>query len=234
MLTPKKKISKKEIKQDALLTAYADATSLYYNNKKYINYALTALVVVIIAVVIYVNNRNANNEKATAELAKVFGIYDAASNDIRQYTVAIQGQPEQGIMGLQSIVDNYGSTEAGQTARFYLANAYFNLGQFDNALKNYEDVSSNSTLIQASAVAGAGACYEARKEYDKAAVQFEKAASLGSATAHEAEYLFMAGKCYGLAGDKTKALTLLKQVKKEYPASTFAREVDRYISQFSV
>ena len=38
MLTPKKKISKKEIKEDALLTAYAGATTYYYENKKMVNY----------------------------------------------------------------------------------------------------------------------------------------------------------------------------------------------------
>jgi len=41
MLNPKKKLAKKEIKEDTLLTAYAKMNTYYYENKKYVNYALT-------------------------------------------------------------------------------------------------------------------------------------------------------------------------------------------------
>ena len=233
MLTPKKKLSKKEIKQDALLTAYAKATSLYYEHKKYINYAFTAVVVVVIGVLIFVNNRKADNEKAIAELAKVFTVYDAGVTDRRQYTTAINGQPEQGMIGLKGIVENYGSTEAGESARFYLANAYFNLGQYDDAMKYFDDFSSNNVLLRASAVAGLAGCYEAKKEYGKAGAQFEKAAGISVTNVHAAEYLFSAARCYGHSGEKEKAISLLKQIKKDYSTSSFAREVDRYISQYS-
>src|SRR5512143_4127009 len=102
MLTPKKKISKKEIKEDALLTAYAEATTFYYENKKMINYALTGLVVLVIGILIFMNNRKASNEKAQLEFAKVFALYDAGSTEKSQFNAAIQGKPEQGIIGLKA------------------------------------------------------------------------------------------------------------------------------------
>lgn len=233
MLKPKKKISKKEIKEDALLTAYAQTTSYYYENKKMINYALTGLVVVIIGILIFVNNRKASNEKAQLEFAKVYSLYDAASTEKSQFTAAINGKPEQGIIGLKAIVDNYGSTEAGEIARFYLANSYYQLAQYDEALKQYDAFGGSDVLLRASAIAGMGACYEAKKEYAKAGPQFEKAAGLQATNASAPEYLNSAARCYGLAGEKEKAVTLLKQLKKEYPTSTFARDADRFISQFS-
>jgi tetratricopeptide (TPR) repeat protein len=233
MLTPKKKISKREIKEDALLTAYAKSEAYYYNNKKYINYALTGLAVVVIGIVIFVNNRKASNEKAQLEFAKVFSIYDAGATDKRQYTAAIQGKPEQGIIGLKAIVDNYGSSEAGEVARLYLANAYLALGQVDDALKQYDDFGGSDPMLKASAVAGAGACYEMKKEYAKAGAQFEKAASVLSAGPNAPEYLNSAARCYGMAGEKEKAVALLKQIKKDFPKSPYALDADRFISQFS-
>src|SRR6266571_312785 len=123
MLKPKKKISRKEIKKDALITAYEQVTLYYDENKKYVSYALTGVVIVVVAILVYLNNRRANNEKAAVELGKVFAIYDGAVTNSQQYKVAIEGQPERGIMGLKAIVENYGGSESGQLARFYLANA---------------------------------------------------------------------------------------------------------------
>ena len=147
MLTPKKKLSKREIKEDGLLTAYAQTEAYYYNNKKMINYVLVGLAAVVVAVIIFVNNRKAGNEKAQLEFAKVFAIYDQGSTDKNQYTAAINGKPEQGIIGLKAIVDNYGSSEAGQVARFYLANAYLILERPESAcdaLKKGRDVPGTS------------------------------------------------------------------------------------------
>jgi tetratricopeptide (TPR) repeat protein len=234
MLTPKKKISKREIKEDAVVSAYMQTISFYDQNKKYVNYAFFGLLVVVIAIIVFVNNRRQNNEKAQLEFAKVYAIYDAGATDKRQYTAAIQGKPEQGILGLKGIVESYGSTEAGEVARFYLANAHYNLGEFDEALKNFDDFGGKDPLLKASALAGVGACLEAKKEYPKAAPQFEKAASVFATNPNNPEYLNSAARCYGMAGEKEKAVAILKQIKKDFPQSPFARDADRFISQFSV
>ena len=234
MLKPKRKITKKEIKQDSLLTAYAQLTSFYYENKKYISYALTALVLIVIGIFVYTNNRRANNEKASAEFAKVFPIYDNGASDVKQFKVAIDGQPERGIMGLKAIVENYGGSDAGEMARFYLANAYYQLGQFDDAQKAFDSFSTGNPFLEASGYAGLASCYEVKHDYAKAASYFEKAANLVTSAVATPEYLNSAARCYGLSGEKEKAISLYKKLKKEYPTSTFARDVDRYIAQFSV
>jgi tetratricopeptide (TPR) repeat protein len=234
MLKPKKKITKKEIKQDGLITAYAQVTSFYYENKKYISYAITGLVVIVIAVFIYINNRRANNEKAASEIGKIFSLYDAAANNPAQYKAAIDGIPERGVMGLKSIVSNYGGTESGELARFYLASAYFGLRQYDEALKQFDDFSGGDKFLQASALAGVGACYEAKGEYANASSSFEKAANKYLNTITTPDYLNSAAQCYALAGEKEKAVALYKRLKKEFPTSSYAREAERYITQYSV
>ncbi len=234
MLKPKKRLAKKEIKEDTLLKAYARATAFYYENKKYVTYAVTGLVVIIAAVIIVINNRRANNEKATLELAKVFSIYDAGANDLQQYKVAINGQPERGVMGLKGIVANYGSSESGELARFYLANAYYNLGQYDDALQQYESFSGGTTFLKAAADFGIGGCHEARRDYARAASFYEKAAGISGAGSMTPEYLNAAARCFGLSGEKEKAVVIYKRIKKEFPTSSVARDADRFISQFSV
>ena len=233
MLRPKKKISKKEMKQDPLIGAYEQAQVYYYENKKYVSYALTGLLVVVIGIVIFINNRRANNDKAAAELGKVFTLYDAGATSPGQYKVAIDGQPERGIMGLKSIVDNYGGSESGELARFYLANAYYQLGQYDDALKNYDSFSTSSDILKASTLAGMGGCYEAKGDYAKAASEYEKASGTTTNPVQIPDFLNASARCYGLAGEKEKAVALYKRLKKEYPTSQLARDADRYISQFA-
>jgi TolA-binding protein len=232
MLTPKKKISRKEIKQDELLNVYVKASSFYYANKRYVSYAVTGIVVVVVATLIFINNRRASNEKAATELGKVYGLYDQASTPA-QYQLAIDGQRERGLMGLKTIVDNYGNTDSGELARFYLGNAYYNVGKYDEALQQFGSFSSSTKLLQASAQAGIGSCYEAKGEYGKAAGAYEKASGMVSNEITTPEYLNSAARCYGRSGEKDKAIAILKRLKLEYPNSQQARDVDRYISEFS-
>ena len=53
------------------------------------------------------------------------------------------------------------------------------------------------------------------------------------AAARQAEHLYNAARNYAQAGDKERALDILKRLKKNYPATTYGREAERYITQLS-
>jgi tetratricopeptide (TPR) repeat protein len=229
MLRPKKKISKKELKQDALVTTYAEVTSFYEKNKRSISMGITALVVVVIAAVVYIKNRSENNEKALTQLGSVYQFFDNG-----QYQSAIDGVPERNIAGLRSIVENYGNSNAGDIAKFYLASAYYQVGNYDDALKYFEDCSPSDELLSVSRISGIAACYEAKGMHREAAGYFEKAATKSAKDVNVAENLNNAARNYAQAGDKEKALELYKRLKKNYSTTSFGRDADRYIAQLSV
>jgi tetratricopeptide (TPR) repeat protein len=229
MLQPKKKISKKELKEDALITKYVQLTSFYEEHRRNISIAITIAVVLIIASVVYINNRNASNDHALADLGKVYQYYDNG-----QYQLAIDGVPERNIPGLTSIVANYGSTPSGNLAKFYLADAYYKLGKYDDALENFKDFSPPGQLLSVSTLSGIADCYEAKGMYAEAAEYFEDAATKYTDDASAPENLNNAARDYGLAGKKDKAIELYKRLKTHFPTSSFAREADRYIAQLSV
>ncbi|MBI3586269.1 MAG: tetratricopeptide repeat protein [Ignavibacteriales bacterium] len=228
MLKPKKKISKKEMKEDKLVTTYFEATSWYENNKKIVNGVFTGLIIVAVLIVVVTNNMRSNNEKATTELGKVLRYYDEG-----KYDIAISGDLQENIRGLQSIVDDYGSTKSGELAKLYLANAYYAKNNYDKALQYYSDSSIKDDMLSASASAGVAACYEAKGEYEKAAVYYEKAAFKNGKDVLAAENLHHAAYNYSAAGKKEKAVELYKKLKKDYPTSTYAREIDRLIAEAS-
>jgi tetratricopeptide (TPR) repeat protein len=229
MLRPKKKISKRELKEDKLVTWYVNVTTWYEKHKKNISIAITVLVLAIVATVVFVKNRSDNNERAMAQLGDVYALFDNG-----QYQAAIDGVPERNIPGLKSIVENYGSSPSGELARFYLANAYYHMGRYDEALKHFEDFSASDEMLTVSRYAGIAGCFEAKGAFKEAAENFEKAATKYAKDVNAAENLNNAARNFGLVGDKEKAIELYKRLKKNYPTSVYAREADRFIMQLSV
>jgi TolA-binding protein len=229
MLRPKKKISKRELKEDALVTTYVKLTSFYEANKRTISIAVTVLVVAVFAAVIYLKNRADNNEKATTALGEIYETYDAG-----QFQTAIDGIPEKNIQGLKSIVDNYGNSAAGEIAKFYLASAYLQVGKYDDALREFQDCSPSGELLSVGRLSGMGTCYESKGMFSEAAAYFEKAATQYPKNISAAENLNDAARDYALAGKKDKAIDLYRRIKKNYPTTAFARDADRFIAQLSV
>ncbi len=229
MLRPKKKITKREMKQDALVMTYARVTSFYEENKRVIGIITTVVVLAVIAVLVVVKNRADANDSAMLQLGQIGEVFSSG-----QYQAAIDGVPERNIPGLRSIVDNYGSSRGGELARFMLASAYYELGKYDEALAQFEDFSAPDDMLAASRLAGIAQCYEAKKEFGEAAANFEKAEGKNPKDIQAAEYLSNAARDYGLAGEKERAIELYKRLKKSYPTSSYARDVDRFVAQFSL
>lgn len=228
MLEKKKKITKKQIKEDKLVTTYVWFKEFVeeYQQKLFIGAA--ALAVIIVAILLYQNKVNEDNSKAAAELAKVLPIYEAMN-----YEEAIDGNQQAGITGLKKIVDDYGSTEQGENAKIYLANSLLALGKYDEALEVYDDYSGSVATFKATALAGMAACYEAKGDYESAAEYYSQAAFVTKENPQLADYLYRAGVNYFKVGDTNSAKKYLLMLKDEYPKSLYAGKAQNYLDILS-
>jgi tetratricopeptide (TPR) repeat protein len=227
MLKRKKDLAqRKVVKQDDLITTYENAISWYESNKKLLTNIGIALVFIIGGGWIYLNKQHEKNDSAALDFAKVFTYYDNG-----QYQIAINGIPEKGIRGFQDIVSNYGSTDYGNLSKFYLANCYYNLGEYDKALTEYEDASVNSSLLEASRLSGIAACYEVKGNFADAAKDFEKAGKYSENDPNAPDNLANAARNYAKAGDKEHAIELYKLIKKEHASSPAARDAEKNIEE---
>jgi len=229
MLKARKKISHKEIKKDKLVTAYFESKEWFnkQENKKRIYTGGIIIIAIAVLIFFYINNRKAKNEEAEVKLSAIITIYDQ-----NNYQQALDGDPAQNLMGLKEIVDKYGSTESGETAKLYAGNCYFNLNDFDNALKTFEDYSGKNDIIKASCLSGTGAVYEARGDLKMAAEFFEKAANVNKNVVINPENLYYAVRAYSQAGDKDGANRVFKILKNEYPKSKYIGDSKRFESEF--
>ncbi len=226
MLKPRKKITKKELKQDRLVTTYFKTIDYLRNNRKIVSGTVTGLVIAIIVVVAYMNNVRSNNSKAATELSQVLAAFNGGA-----YQVAMNGDPAHNVTGLKAIVENYGSTETGEEAKVYLADCYYYLGDYDNALKYFKDYDGSDKFLQASAYAGVAEVYEIRGENKDAAEYYERAASVDSKNFLTPEYLVGAARNYIKTGKGERAITLLTRVKKDFPNSQYAQNVDFLLAE---
>ncbi len=225
MLTKKKKLSKREIKEDKLVTTYYKVYNYFLENKNRLGMYAGGLVVVIAVIYFYLNNKASNNEQASLQLSRVVGLYDAGS-----YLEAIEGRQGTNLVGLKKIVSEYGSTENGEVAKIYLANSYQMLGKVEDAFKYYEDYGGKNEIYKATALSGQAGYYAYKKDFEKAADLFLNASRVSKENALNPEYILKAAINYIEAGNKEEAKELLETIRKDYQTSTAFREVDKYLT----
>lgn len=229
MFEKKKKLAKKEIKQDKLVEFYYKAQDYTRENQKRILIYIGAFVSVILLIFFYSNYRSSQNEEAGKALSKVMELYDAGS-----YLEAIEGkQGTPKIMGLKEIVSQYGGTENGETAKIYLANAYSFLGQNDKAIKFYEDYDGSIELLKATALAGQAAYLSVKNEYAKAAKLYKQAAFISKTNPNRPDYLLQAGINFMKINNNEEAKNLFQIIKDDYQASNAHAQVSRYLLELN-
>ncbi|MEW6004297.1 MAG: tetratricopeptide repeat protein [Stygiobacter sp.] len=226
MLSARKKISKKEIKQDKLVSTYYKFYNLFMENQAKFLIGLGIIAVIVVAIIL-INNKKKNDNIAAANLlSKVVPLYESGS-----MKEAIEGVKAQNIIGLKQIVEQYGSSEQGETAKIYLANSYNVIGDSNKALEFYEDYSGSNELLKAAALAGKAGILQSKKEYEKASDLFLDAAHVTKANPSNAEYTLKAGICLLEAGKKEEAKQLFESIKKDYKNFAPYLDIDKYITQ---
>ena len=138
--------------------------------------------------------------------------------------------------GFLKIIDKYGSTKAGNLAKFYAGSIYLKQGNFAAATKHLKDFSTGSKMVQArgykllgDAYAEAGKNSDALDAYRKAAHHFEQD------DANASEYLFMAAYFADrVMKDKKEATNLFKELKEKYPHTEKGFEADKFLAQLGV
>lgn len=183
-----------------------------------------AIVAIVAGYWLYTSMQESKNEEAAAALARVRATFDASDFEgalTGKGLPAIDGQP---VMGLQAIVDQYGSTSAGKVAAVMAGTCYMQIGKVAEARTAFEAAQgSDSPVVQMGALNGLGACAETDKDFAGAADLYEKAAAAGSKSGLEARSLVYAGLAYEKAGNKEKAGETYRTVVKKFSSGDMSQ-----------
>ena len=159
----------------------------------------------------------ASNENAKAVVYFMAGDYDKA----------LKGD-EAECIGFEAIADEY-HNQQGELAALYAGICYYEKGEYESAAEYLKKFSADDLNIDPAAKQLLGDAYVELGEYGKAAKAFESAAQSGNEIIAPMS-LKKAGIVYLHEGEKAKALKAFKAIKADYPQSTEAQDIDKYIA----
>lgn len=215
---------RQELRQDRFITLYARAWAFYEENRKLVYGLLVGLVVLVLLIIGYIYYRNQQQAEAERLLGRIVNVYEEG-----RFQEALEGTGDR--VGLLEIADDYGSTQAGNLAAFYAADAYYQLGEYDGALEYFQRFDKQQNIIGASAYAGEAAIYEDREEYEQAAERYRRAALFHESQATSPRYLLSAARAYEKAGQHDEAIEMYEILQERYPDSEPGQEVARHIAR---
>jgi len=133
--------------------------------------------------------------------------------------------------GFKEITENYGSSQSGNLAQYYLGVSYLKKGEYENAIEALKAYDAEDDVTGALALGGiAGANLELGKT-DEALDYYKKAADWDENNFTRPLFLMKEAMVYELKKDYKSSLAIYNQIKTDFPNSTEARDIDKYIGR---
>ncbi len=222
MLKPRKRLSRKEIKEDKLVTYYVKAQKIAGAYGKQISYAGIAVIAVLLILLFMAQSKRKAEIAASGQLGIAELYYS-------QYMTQPFSETDHAslIEQMRAVADSYPGTESAGKAVFYQANLYFVNNDFDNAELHYRKYISdydNNRLFGASSRAGIAACFESREMFLDAADWYQRAYRKAAGSFDAPDYLRSAARCFKLAENYTESRKMLELLVAEFPSSPIAEE----------
>ena len=149
---------------------------------------------------------------------------------VDSFKVALEGNRD--FIGFKEVVSEYGITPSGNLAAAYAGICYFKLGQYENAIKYLSQFDGEDSYFTTSVIGLIGDSYVELNETSKALDYFEKAADTENDVLSPI-YLKKAGTVSESLKQPEKALEFYTEIKDNYPKSTEAADIDKYIARVS-
>ncbi len=203
-------------------------------NEKMLFVLLALVVVVILGTIGYQKYIKGPQEKEAAdELAYPKAYFQKAiTNNVAAdslYTLGLNGAD--GKYGFIDIAKEYSSTNAGNLANYYAGISYYKLKKYQKAIDYLEKFSSDDEILGPVAKGVIGDIFSDINQPEDALNYYLKAANLKDNEFSTPLYLSKAGNTAMDLNKFDKALKVFKRIKKDYPNSNEAKDIDFYISK---
>jgi len=198
-------------------------------HKKKISYVVGGIVLLVVLFIWYKNSYIKSQEEQAHQEMFMAETYFAKDS----FKLALNGDGQ--YPGFLSIIDEYGSTNAGNLANYYAGICYLRLGQFEEAIKYLDEYSPrNDVFLYATKNGSIGDAYMELGKIDDAIKYYKKAAYDKPNQFTSPFYLMKLGFAYEQLGELEKALEVYEYIDKQYSKTNEGRKVEKYIARVKV
>lgn len=179
------------------------------------NLVLGVLIAIIVGVGGYLGYRyylQGQNEIAQKDMFQAIFYFEQDSLD-----KALNGDGLN--FGMLQIIEDYGSTKAGNLARFYAGASYLKKGEFEAAIEQLQKFKSSDLLVQARAYSLIGDAYMELGNYSDAVSQYQKAADYKPNKEFTPYYLLKLAAAYEKQSNYDLAVAACQEIIDDYYGS---------------
>ncbi|MFZ5518464.1 MAG: tetratricopeptide repeat protein [Candidatus Zhuqueibacterota bacterium] len=221
MLKARKKITRRQIKQDKFVTAYFKAVDYIEKYSKNIMIGAGIVIVVIVVTVFMTRSKRTADIDASEQLAKATAEM-GAGNMLQAKDI------------LLNLVDNYSGTKSAARGIYILGQYHFQskeynqgIEYFDKYLKKHGD----DQILAPAAFAGKGACLEQLGKLIEAGQTYEKGAKKYDDSHMAPQLLMEAGRCYAMSNNVANARSCYEIILDKYADSGFKSDAELYLAK---
>jgi len=215
--------------------AEANVGEIFSKSEKFIetykNYIMIGFGVIIILVVAILGIRQYYLLPKEAEAQEaIFPGENFLAN--RQWSIALNGDSATYI-GFLGIIDEFPHTRTANLAKAYAGISFYHLGQFQEALDHLKAFSANEKIVDPIITGLIGDCYVNLNNVEEGIKYFKEAASKVENQFISPIYLKKAGLAYESLSDFKNAVDVYNTLKRKYPNSQEAADIDKFIYRAS-
>ena len=215
--------NQKGTQQEQVATTVSGVEEFFTKNQKWIEWALIALLVVIIG--IFAINRWVIAPARVEAQAQLYPAEQAFRAGDFETALAGDGN----ILGFNDVIANYGK-KAGKAVYLYAGLSNLQLGNNQEAIEQLKKYSTRDKILQGRAFCALGDAYSNLEDYATALSYYKKAAALED-NAYVPTYLLKAGIVSEEMGDTAAALKFYKEIEDKYPQTLEGFDIRKYISR---
>ena len=223
-------MAKIENQQDAAVVEAVSKTEQFFQeNGKKVIIAVVAVVLVAVAGYLYKSVIVDGNAEKASEL--IIDAQDRFGVENPDFALALNGD-ENGA-GFLDVVEQYGSTPAGNLAKHYAGICYLRIGDLENAekyLAMYDAVDElPGEVVNAQNWGLRGDIAVENGDYQTAVAHYKKAVAASKNIYTAPLYLYKQVLAYVALGDKAGAQQCLDALQADYNTSSEAREAEKVL-----
>ena len=211
MTKKRKKVKHHDIleKPEALAEQISKSEQFIEKHQTLMLSILGAVALIVAGGFLYRYYINSQNELAQDEMFQAVYYFEQDSLDL-----ALRGDGNR--FGFLDIIEEYGSTKAGNLANFYAGASYMRKGNFSSAIPFLMDFSSDDILLQSRALSLVGDANMEAENFSEAANYYDQAASFKPNKEFTPTYLMKAALAYQLNGQTDKAIEQYDKIIDDY------------------